>query len=154
VFRSLADLLNLFQSKRVLSSLMKVAILHSHWRMEFTFQSLLQFADLKENFLQSQTKGTVQSLKLSSFQTPHAPTHSKGFLRFPSQRKAPAPPYLSPLCRCSAQVPYWLSRSGTSVSVSLASGGSLEKHFFSWSCNRTVPTFHHSIALGRTLTRC
>lgn len=43
-------------------------------------------------------------------------------------------PYLSPLWRWSVHVPYWLSASCTRVSVSLASGGRLEKHCFSWSC--------------------
>lgn len=48
--------------------------------------------------------------------------------------RSPGTPYLSPLWRWSVHVPYWLSASCTSVSVSLASGGRLEKHCFSWSC--------------------
>lgn len=40
---------------------------------------------------------------------------------------------LSPLWRWSDHVPYWLSASCTRVSVSLASGGRLVKHCFSWS---------------------
>lgn len=48
--------------------------------------------------------------------------------------REPHRPYLSPLWRWSVHVPYWLSASCTRVSVSLASGGRLEKHCFSWSC--------------------
>lgn len=48
-------------------------------------------------------------------------------------RSPTSPTYLSPLWRWSVHVPYWLSASCTRVSVSLASGGRLEKHCFSWS---------------------
>lgn len=59
-----------------------------------------------------------------------------GFQHFPSSLSW-GEPYLSPLCLCSFQVPYWLSGSCTSVSVSFAPGGCLEKHCLSWSCNKT-----------------
>lgn len=62
--------------------------------------------------------------------------------RSPAQARSSAPAagspahptYLSPLWRWSVHVPYWQSASCTRVSVSLASGGRLEKHCFSWSC--------------------
>lgn len=101
---------------------MELSILDiSHIIYYFLIFSKFLFYDKNGLLLQLQTKQAPVTLTLPSRPTPPHPAAS-----------GPAhPTYLSPLWCWSLHVPYWLSASCTRVSVSLASGGRLEKHCFS-----------------------